>query len=282
MSTYLTLQEAISVIPLLHGRDYQVEVLAGGLTNRNYKIESPPDCFVLRLDAIHTTTFSLRRRSEHAIHNNAARAGIAPEILYFDPDHGVMLKRFEQGRVWSGDDLRQARNLQRLAAIIRKVHALPLAEFSFDAMPVAESYASKIAGGSGMKNFAADCLAVIAHIRSDGNRVCCHNDLAAENIVDSRTLCLLDWEYASNNHPFFDLASVICYHDLGKDEQRFFLTSYLQSAPRPDQLRTLESQIRLFDAIQWLWFAVRQELIPSSVGTRRMRIIQERIVTSCF
>jgi len=282
MSTYLTLQEGINAIPLLHGRDYQVEVLAGGLTNRNYKIESPPDCFVLRLDAIQTTTFSLRRRSEHAIHINATRAGIAPEILHFDPDHGVMLKRFEQGQVWSRDDLRQARNLQRLAATIRKVHALPPADFSFDAMPVAESYASRIVSGSRMKKFAADCLALISHIPSDGNQVCCHNDLAAENIVDNRRLCLLDWEYASNNHPFFDLASVICYHDLDKDEQRYLFTSYLQCAPSSDQLRTLESQIRLFDAIQWLWFAVRQELIPSSVGTSRMRIVQERIVTSCF
>jgi len=56
--------------------------------------------------------------------------------------------------------------------------------------------------------------------------VICHHDLNYKNILFSKNIKLLDWEYAYKDDRYFDLASFIIEFKLNKNEETIFLKAY--------------------------------------------------------
>ena len=83
----------------------------------------------------------------------------------------------------------------------------------------------------------------------------CHNDLVAENMIDTpgRGLLLIDWEYAGMGDPFFDLAVVVRHHDLAQDLAKEFFEAYLQRAPSEAETERFGLQCDLYAALLDLW-----------------------------
>jgi hypothetical protein len=62
-------------------------------------------------------------------------------------------------------------------------------------------------------------------------RCLCHNDVHHLNLVDDGSrLWLLDWEYAAIGDPYFDLASVCCYHNFNAEQRSMLLDFYTRMA----------------------------------------------------
>ena len=91
-----------------------------------------------------------------------------------------------------------------------------------------------------------------------------------------RTL-LIDWEYACDNDPLFDLASLIGYHDLDRTSSEALLSAYC-GGTRPEYREQLALQIRIYDALHWLWLAVRQSISPGSAQAKRLDQLSQRIL----
>ncbi|GIS87205.1 MAG: hypothetical protein CM1200mP17_17730 [Woeseia sp.] len=53
-----------------------------------------------------------------------------------------------------------------------------------------------------------------------------HNDINPGNILAKENLFVLDWEYASLNHPYFDLSNAIENFNFNDQEIEAFLDSY--------------------------------------------------------
>ena len=85
---------------------------------------------------------------------------------------------------------------------------------------------------------------------------CCHNDLVAENIVDASGLHFLDWEYACDNDPRFDLAVVIAHHDLTESQQARLLAAY-HGGDGSQYRQELEPFLAGYEALRWLWEVAR-------------------------
>jgi thiamine kinase-like enzyme len=98
----------------------------------------------------------------------------------------------------------------------------------------------------------------------------------AANIIGSRALKLIDWEYARDNDPLFDLASAIGFHNLDDARQQMLLSAYAGGADSELNERLAE-QVRVFDAIQWLWLATRHLASPHREQARRLEELQMRI-----
>ena len=276
MSSVLSPIEALSRIPGWGDCAPTLRELRGGLTNRTYRVERDGGSFILRLDSEHTRLFGLDRACEQAILDQAAEQGLAPRVVFADADAGVLLSQYVAGSNWSVRDLERDSNLERLAELLRRVHALPQCGKSFDANRIARRYCENLSSHPDLHTYGIRCLKVIAENASTATPRCCHNDVVAENIVASPELILLDWEYACDNDELFDLASTIAYHDLSEAQAGVLLSAYAGGTD-PARTEALRRQTCLFDALQWLWLANRQSITQSDAQSSRLERLQERI-----
>ena len=253
-----------------------IEEFKGGLTNRVYHVRSGGRECVLRLATDHNGTFNPNRSRELAILETAVAAGIAPAVLYADPDAGILVTEFLQGKVWQEPDLDSTENIEALAELLLRVHALPPCSSRVDLTGVAENYKEHLKQRHGLHAFASHCVRILSETPRHEGVTCCHNDIVAANIIDAGSLKLVDWEYARDNDPMFDLASAIGFHNFDEGRQQILLSAYAGGADSELKERLAE-QIRVFDAIQWLWLATRQLVSPQIEQARRLEELQQRI-----
>jgi thiamine kinase len=229
------------------------ERLPGGVASRSYRVERGEEYFVLRVDTPQARRLGLDRRSEQEVCEAIAKAGLGPSPLFSDADHGVCLRRFLPGRAWTPADLLRAENLQRLAGLLRRLHAVPSAGKAFDPLAHAVLYANQIATPK-----ARDMLAAVqrAHALIEPSvPALCHNDLLAQNVLESDTLMLIDWEFAGMGDAYFDLAVVTGHHELPELLVDEFLRAYLaRPAVNADRQR-LQRQQEFYRSLLELWTA---------------------------
>lgn len=266
---------ALAAVPGWDPRHCRIRKLGGGLTNRVYLVQSGKRECVLRLDST-IAGIAPDRRRELEIIGRAGEAGIAPAILYADVDAGILITEYLRGRVWQDRDLQSNDNLDMLAGLLRRVHALPPCGKRFDLERYAQNYMKSIAARPEVGTFASYCMRIVQKRSSRDTVACCHNDVVASNVIESDGLRLIDWEYAGDNDPLFDLASLIGYHDLDRHRQQALLGAYA-GANDTELAERLAGEVRVFDAIQWLWLAARQALAPEQDQAQRLETIRSRI-----
>lgn len=227
--------------------------LQGGLTNRTWLAEDGGRRAVLKADASLRTLPFGDRVAEARVQQAAADHGLAGKVLFSSP--AVLLTEYLDGEVWSADDFEIVDNLVALADALRAVNQLPLTGRLFDAPATAEHYASMI-GSAGLSGEVAEHVAVIHATDLTAELCCCHNDLVAENLLSTPAVKFLDWEYACDNDPLFDLATVIAHHGLN-DGQTACLLSAWCGADEKSYRVPLQRQIRLYQSLYWLWRASR-------------------------
>jgi len=95
----------------------------GGLTNRNYKITTPSDRYVIRIPGEKTGDY-INRAVEATNAKAAAAAGVNAEVVFFDAADGLMLCRFLEGCVTMSPELFRTRPgaPARAARALRQMH----------------------------------------------------------------------------------------------------------------------------------------------------------------
>jgi thiamine kinase len=276
MTAQLNAVDALAMVPGWDPETAIIEELSGGLTNRVYHVRSSDQECVLRLHSDSDETFNPDRSCELAILETAGKAGIAPAILYADSDAGILVTEYLHGTPWQDSDLESSENLEALAELLKTVHALPSSCSRVDLTAIAEKYEKNLQKYHGLHAFASNCVRIISESPQHENVACCHNDIVAANIIDAGALKLIDWEYARDNDPMFDLASLIGFHNLDKGRQQVLLSAYAGGAESELKDRLAE-QVRVFDAIQWLWLATRHLVSPHTEQARRLEELRQRI-----
>jgi thiamine kinase len=276
MKEQLSAFEALAHVPGWDPAAFEVQELKGGLTNCTYHLRRGEDEYVLRIDAGRAGFFEFDRTSELLILDAAGKAGLAPEVIYTDKNLGILVTAFLPGRVWDESDLKSLQALESLAELLRKVHALPPCGIRIDVSAVAASYENFLEKRHGPHAFATLCVEVIGKLPVHEGAVCCHNDIVAANVIEGSELKLIDWEYSCDNDPMFDLASAIGFHNLDERSSATLLDAYA-GGTRMELTERLAEQVRVYDAIQWLWLASRQLVFPSSAQSRRLEELQQRI-----
>jgi len=242
--------EVLSAVPGWEGS--AATRLEGGLTNRTWLIERDGRRAVLKIDDEPRRAPFNSRADEAGIQSVAAAAGLANPVLHVGSQ--VYITAWVDGTVLERRSLEQTAILERVAAALRRMHSLPLCGRSFDSTIAAKRYVEKISNPD--RRLVALATGVIEKMRLPHNLCCCHNDLVADNIIAMPDIRFLDWEYACDNDPMFDLATLVEHHQLGEDTATQLLDAYFDGdgARWRDKLR---DQQRLYLALLWLWMASR-------------------------
>lgn len=236
-----------------------VTPLAGGILNRSFRVHEGDEDLVVKLAGEATPALGASRRSEFAMQEIAAGAGLAPPIVLADEARGFMVSRHVGGRTLSASDMRDARLLARIGAWIAALHALspPAGLAVVDFGERAAGYLSRLQVGSPggfTGRLAVELAARRAALPRRMQRAACHHDLHHRNFIDDgRRLLAVDWEYAGPGDPAADIAACVGYHDLDVDGIDALLAGYGNSGA---ELRERVAALAwIFDCLWFGWNA---------------------------
>lgn len=203
-------------------------------TKRVWLAERRGERLILRVDEAPADRLALDRPAELEVLQLVAAAGVGPEILAADTAApAALLLRYLPGRSWTAADLHDRRRLRQLAALLRRVHAIPVPGPALD-LDAVERHYRRLAGIEPLPARHAKRQPLVQHTVSITKKTTavslCHHDPTAPNIVGFRQPRLIDWEYAAGGDPLFDLAAVICHHRLPAGVARYFLSAYFGAA----------------------------------------------------
>ena len=243
------------------GQDVQVEVLSGGITNQNLKVDVGGESFVLRVAGKNTDLLGIDREAELAATEAAAAAGIGPEVVGFVLPEGWLVTRFVEGVTPPMERMREPAMLRRVADALYAFHAGPAVPATFDSFRVVETYRQTTLERGGAVPDAYDWAHEIAGRiearRSADAHVPCHNDLLNANFLfDGERLRIVDWEYAGMGDRFFDLANFSINHELDEAASATLLEAYFGDVRERDA-QALDLMRFMSDFREAMWGVVQ-------------------------
>ena len=237
--------ERFNKIALLKART-SIKELSGGLTNRNFLIETPADKYVARVSSNSSDFLSIDRGSEFINTTIAGKGGVGAEVLDYIPGEGLLLISYISGKTYGADDV--AANLPRIATSLRNLHALEPFDHEFNMFNTQSNY-FKIVKDQGFRvpDGYVDFEPMVAQIKKAfevlfEGLVPCNNDLLPGNFIDDgKKIWLIDYEYSGNNDACFEIGNVWAEAFQPIEALEELVTAYY-GAHRPDKV-----------ARAWLW-----------------------------
>ncbi|MGA2821732.1 MAG: phosphotransferase [Anaerolineales bacterium] len=261
-----SIQEVIERIPTWRGREVAFQLLGGGLTNTNYRVEVDGSPCVVRIPGASTELLAVDRNNEYFNTKAAAQAGVGPKVLYYLPQDCVMVLEFIPGTTMSNLALRSPGMPGRIAQSLLRLHAGPRFLTDFNMFRLVEFYLRmarehevQVPAGYPQERPTFERIeqAVRAHALPS---LPCHNDLLAENYIDDgQGLRLIDFEYSGNNDPCFELGNTC--QELGYSEVQFaqLCRAYFGEAHR-FQLARMHLYALMSDVGWTLWGAIQAKV----------------------
>jgi len=248
------------------GQDVSIEQLSGGLTNTNYKITVAGKPFFARVPGASTELLAIDRTNEYHNTSAAAKAGVAPQVLNYFPEHNVMIIEFLAGKTMSKDSLNGPGQPSRMAQAIKRLHAGPRFYSDFNMFRLTEYYLS-LCRERGIKipDGYPERMATVKEIEQAMfakplATVPCNNDLLAENYIDDgKQLWLIDYEYSGNNDPTFELGNTCQEMQFNDDQIKEVCAAYFGEAT-PALIARMKLNMIMSDVGWGLWAAIQSNI----------------------
>ncbi|TPM27141.1 phosphotransferase family protein [Mesorhizobium sp. B2-3-5] len=247
----------LAAIPMLAGYTGPLDRL-GGLTNLVFKAGD----YCLRIPGKGTEEY-INRANEAVAAREAAKAGVSPEVLYFDADTGVMVTRFIAGaETMSPEKFRERPGSPaRAGEAFRKLHdSGAVFAFRFELFAMIDDYlkvlsTKDVALPSGYHDVVREAESVRSALAVHPlPLVACHCDPLCENFLDTGDrMWIVDWEYSGMNDPLWDLGdlSVEGKFDAFRDEE--MMRAYFGGEARPAERGRIVIYKAMCDLLWTLW-----------------------------
>jgi thiamine kinase-like enzyme len=260
------IEEVVAKISDWQGRDVQIQLLSGGLTNTNYKVLVDGEPFFIRVPGEGTELLAIDRNNEYHSSKAAADAGVGPKILYHFPEYSVMVLEFLDGKTMSKESLNEPGMPTRMAQAIKRLHVGERFLLDFNMFRLTEYYlrlckecSIKIPDGY-LERIETINKIEKAMVVKPLQTVPCNNDLLAENYIDDGTqLWLIDYEYSGNNDPTFELGNT-CQEMQFNDEQIKEVCSAYFGQAAPSLIARMKLNMIMSDVGWGLWAAIQASI----------------------
>jgi thiamine kinase-like enzyme len=229
----------LRAVPVFASGPLRAEDLPGGLTNRILRVTTADGAhYVARLSKPGAALLSVDRDAEEHDSRAAAAAGVAPEVVGRVVDGpsgtGVLVVRWVPARTWTAADLGDEAGVGRLADACRRLHAGPRFARDFDMFALQGRYLAVVRErGFRLPARYEEFLPAVEAIRGalavrPVPTVPCHNDLLPANVLDDgERLWIVDYEYAGNGDPWFELGNAWSEASLPAELLEPLVTAYL-------------------------------------------------------
>jgi thiamine kinase-like enzyme len=259
-------EDVVAKVDEWKGKRISIQPLSGGLTNTNYKVDVDDASFFVRVPGASTELLAVNRENEYFNTNAAAQVGAGPKVLYYFPEHQVMILEFLQGRTMSKEALNAPGMPTRVAGAIKRLHSAPRFLTDFNMFRLTEYYLKicrerdiRIPDGYNER------MPLVGKIEQAMNvhplpAVPCNNDLLAENYMDDgRDLRIIDYEYSGNNDPAFELGNTCQELQYDDDQIEEVCAAYFGKASA-DKIARMKLNMIMSDVGWGLWAAIQANI----------------------
>lgn len=228
-----------------------------GLTNQNYRVITKNRDVIVRIPYAHTTQIVHREHEAKAM-GLVEKLGINLPTVYFDAKTGLKITDTIEDLLtfseYTGID-----KIVRTANLMRKLHALQtrIGE-DFDAIARYHMYRKQVKQALINDQKAEAILSCIQHHQRP--YTLCHNDWVPGNICFTQTqVYLIDYEYAGDNDPFFDVMSFVTENDLTQTEIDAFIIAYFEREPNQVEKEDLFNYQQFHNLLWCTWARMMHE-----------------------
>jgi thiamine kinase-like enzyme len=222
--------------------------------------------YFVRVPGESTELLAIDRSNEYQNTKAAAKAGVAPQVLYYLPEYCVMVLEFLTGKTMSKDSLNMPGMPTRMAQSIKRLHAGPRFLTDFNMFRLTEYYMNLCKERDiPIPDGYLDRMPTVAQIERAMSvhpldTVPCNNDLLAENYLDDgKQLWLIDYEYSGNNDPTFELGNT-CQEMQFNDEQISEVCAAYFGAASSTMIARMKLNMIMSDVGWGLWAAIQAKI----------------------
>jgi len=244
-----------SIYLLITGQGAEsIEPLKAGFSNYSYLVNHH---HVLRIKKAVDDAF-YDPRLEAKVIAGVSALKMSETVLYFNESDGTKLSSYLPHTHKIVDQPSEV-ELILVAKALRKLHRRKLVSgTAFDLFGRLEFYRSHCSD-------LVDALyerKVVSSVRrfyGEAPFVLCHNDVVAGNLLFRRSkVFLIDFEYAADNNPLFDLASFLSENDVSDEKaMRLFLGAYFNKRCDDVTFRRVRRLVSLQDILWYYWAQMR-------------------------
>jgi thiamine kinase-like enzyme len=215
MST-ISIENAVAKVAMWRGRPLRFERIAAGITNLNWRVILPDsgETFFLKIHGAGTESF-IDRELAHEAAVKASATGCAPALLFYDPTDGIEVYEFLHGyRSCGVPDIQHPTVRQNILGAYKAIHRTQSLSRPKDGFAQLDQHLARLrqmgaAFPHDFEHLLWQRTRAEAAVRAAGMDLCaCFNDGYVFNYMvnDDLDVKIIDWEYASNNDPYWDLA----------------------------------------------------------------------------
>jgi len=205
-----------------------LSLIKDGIYKDTYRCMYKSESAILSHYRIKKNHFNLDPKREVNLLNKINDLHLSPKALFFDENASIIITSEIQGVHFSEYNDRRFL-ISRIAKGLLSLH-------SKDVIGVTHNFQdSLIAYGEYLEDKKEQYIFIKTIELYDSlsnlyeQHCLCHNDLHPENVFISGRIQFIDWEYASLNLPYFDLAYAIEHFQMSETEALFFLSEYGES-----------------------------------------------------
>lgn len=236
----------------------------GGMTNLVFRVDAegcPP--VIVRVPGVGTEDY-IDRVAELTNARAAARAGVSPEILYGNPDAGLLVMTCIENVVTMTPDnfARIKGSPSRAGAALRQLHRSG-EEFAgrFELFSMIEDYLGvlgrkrKVRLPSGYHDVVASAQPIKAALAAHPAALApCHCDPLCENFLDDGDrMWVVDYEYGGMNDPLWDLGDLSVEGHFTEEMETEMLCAYFGRPPTAAERGRVVVYKAMCDLLWTLW-----------------------------
>ena len=234
----------------------------GGLTNLVHRVDIGERSVVVRLPGAGTEEYIDRAVEGHNA-KAAARAGVSPEVIYSDPETGLMITRTVPHIETMTPDLFKSRagSPARAGAALAKLHnSGQTFEFRFELFSMIDDYLNLLStkdvdlpdGYHDVVAAAEPVKEVLAN--ADLPLSPCHCDPLCENFLDDGTVMwIVDWEYSGMNDPLWDVGDLSVEAGMDAAQDAELMHAYFGREPSAAETGRMVIYKAMCDLLWTLW-----------------------------
>ena len=198
--------------------------------------------------------FSLNPQREANILSKINDLQLAPKTLFLDEKASIIItSKIEGGHLSQSNE--RKRLISRIAKGLLSLHSNDFIGITHTFRDSLIAYGEHLTGKE-EENIFIQTIELYDSLSNVYDGYClCHNDLHPENVLFNNRIQFIDWEYASLNLPYFDLAYAIEHFQMNKSEIGYFISEYSESVQDID-LDNINKYRKLSKYVTLIWLLI--------------------------